>query len=230
MTSSTPATSAWRLLGRVTGISGLAAVVLLVLAVAVGTRQEPGFDAPAIDVLTYYRSGHTPATQFRSFALVLGLVTFVWFVVGLSILLRRAEGEVPWRSTIALVSGALLPALVLSGNEVATAFHADDLDPQIARYAFDEAQVAFANARVALGSFAVCCGLVIAATGFLPRWLGWLVIVIGVAFILGRIDRTSTLWLLPYALFWLWVITLSVLLLLRNFRCAPPTTPSARPR
>jgi len=69
MTSSTPATSAWRLLGRVIG---LAAVVLLMLAVAVGTRQEPGFDAPAIDVLTYYRSGHTAATQFRSFALVLG--------------------------------------------------------------------------------------------------------------------------------------------------------------
>jgi hypothetical protein len=226
MATSTPATSAWRLLGRVIGLTGLATVVLFVLAVAVGTRQEPGFDAPAIDVLTYYRSGHTPATQFRSFALVLGSVTFVWFVVGLSILLRRAEGEVPWRSTIALVSGALLPALVLSGNEVATAFHADDLDPQIARYAFDEAQVAFANARVALGSFAVCCGWVIAATGFLPRWLGWLVIVIGAAFILSRISWTSGLWLLPYALFWLWVITVSVLLLLRNFRGAPPATPS----
>jgi hypothetical protein len=33
----------------------------------------------------------------------------------------------------------------------------DDLDTQIARYAFDEGQVAFANARVALDSLAVCC-------------------------------------------------------------------------
>ena len=51
-------------------------------------------------------------------------------------------------------------ALVLSGNEVAVAFlGADDLDPRITRYAFDEAHVAFANGWVALGSFAVCSGL-----------------------------------------------------------------------
>jgi hypothetical protein len=67
-------------------------------------------------------------------------------------------------------------ALVLSGNEVAAAFRADDLDPQIARYAFDKGQVAFANAGMAIGSFAVCCGWVIASTGFLPRRLGWLAI------------------------------------------------------
>jgi hypothetical protein len=72
-----------------------------------------------------------------------------------------------------MASGVLFVAPVLSGNEVAAAFRADDLDAQIARYAFDEGQVAFANARVALGSFAVCCGWVIASTGFLPRcWDG----------------------------------------------------------
>jgi hypothetical protein len=54
------------------------------------------------------------------------------------------------------------------GNEAAVAFRAGDLDPQIARYAFDQGQAAFANGRVALGSFAVCCGWVIASTRFLP--------------------------------------------------------------
>jgi hypothetical protein len=78
------------------------------------------------------------------------LVTFVWFVVALTTLLRHAEGEAAWRSAIATGSGVLFVALVLSGNEVAVTFRADDLDPQIARYAFDESQAAFANARVAL--------------------------------------------------------------------------------
>ena len=55
-------------------------------------------------------------------------------------------------------SGVLFVAVVLSGSEVAAVFRADNLDPQIARYAFDESQAAFANARVALGSIAVCCG------------------------------------------------------------------------
>jgi hypothetical protein len=58
-----------------------AAVVLILVPIVVGTRQEPTFDAAAIEVLTYYRSPHTPATQFRSFVLTIGLVTFVWFVV-----------------------------------------------------------------------------------------------------------------------------------------------------
>jgi hypothetical protein len=146
------------------------------------------------------------------------LVTFVWFVGALTTLLRRAEGEAPWRSAIAMGSGVLFVALVLSGNEVAAAFRADDLDPQIARYAFDEGQAAFANARVALGSFAGCCGWVIASNRFLPRWVGWLAIASGVGLALSRIGWTSYIWLLPYVMFWLWVITVAVLLLRRKFR------------
>jgi len=209
---------AWRRLGRVTGVAGLAAVVLIFVPIVVGTPPEPDFNAPATEFLTYYRSPHTPGAQFRSFIFTAGLITFVWFVVALTTLLRRAEGEAPWRSTIAMVSGVLLVAPVLSGNEVAAAFRADDLDPQIARYAFDEAQAAFANARVALGSFAVCCGWVIASTRFVPRWLGWLAIASGVGLALSRISWTSPVWLLPYLMFWLWVIIVSMLLLRRNFR------------
>ena len=82
-------------------------------------------------------------------------------VVALTTLLRRAEGEAAWRPAIAMGSGVLFVALGLSGigNEAAVAFRAGDLDPQIARYASDQAQAAFANGRVALGSFAVCCGM-----------------------------------------------------------------------
>ena len=217
-TAPTSATVARQRLGRVTGITGLAAVVLLFGSVVVGTDTEPGFNASAIDVLTYYRSPNTPAETFRSFGLTVGSVTFVWFVGALTTMLRRAEGEAPWRSTIALVSGALFVALALNGNEVAAAFRADDLDPQIARYAFDEAHVGFANGWVALGSFAVCAGWVIASTGFLPRWLGWLAIVSGAGLALSRLSWTGGIWLLPYAMFWLWVVIVAILLLRRSLR------------
>jgi hypothetical protein len=215
----TSGAAAWQRLGRVTGVAGLAAIVLIFVAV-VGTRDEPSFTATATEFLGYYRSPDTVATPFRSFLFTVGLVTFVWFVVGLSILLRRAEGEAAWRSAIALGSGVLFVALGLSGigNEAAVAFRAGDLDPQIARYAFDEGQAAFANGRVALGSFAVCCGWVIASTRFLPRWVGWLAIASGAGLALSRISWTSYIWLLPYLMFWLWVIAVAVLLLRRNFR------------
>jgi hypothetical protein len=78
----------------------------------------------------------------------------------------------------------------------AVAFRAGDLDPQIARYAFDQGQAAFANGRVALGSFAVCCGWVIASTRFLPRWVGWLAISSGAGLALSRISWTSYIWML----------------------------------
>jgi len=215
----TSGAAAWQRLGRVTGITGLAAIVLIFAAV-VGTRDEPSITATATEFLTYYQSPDTDATPFRSFLFTVGLVTFVWFVVGLSILLRRAEGEAAWRWAIAMGSGVLFVALGLSGlaNEAAVAFRAGDLDPQLARYASDQGEAAFANGRVALGSFAVCCGWVIASTRFLPRWLGWLAIASGAGLALTRISWTGQIWLLPYLIFSLWVITVALLLLRRNFR------------
>jgi hypothetical protein len=209
MTNTAPIADAvsWQRLGRVTGMAGLAAVVLI-FVVLVSTREEPSFAATADEFLTHYRAPNTVASDFRSFA----------FVVALTTLLRQAEGEAPWRSNIAMASGVLFVALVLSGNEVAAALRADDLDPQIARYAFDEGQASFANARVALGSFAGCCGWVIVSTRFLPRWLGWLSIAIGVGLVTSRLSWTSSVWLLPYLMFWVWVITVAVLLLRRSFR------------
>ena len=168
--------------------------------------------------MTFYRSPNTVAAPFRSFIFTVGLVTFVWFDAALTTLLRRAEGEAPWRSAIAMGSGVLFVALVLGGNDLAVTLRADDLDPQIARYAFDEGQAGFANARVALGSFAVCCGWVIASTRFLPRWLGWLAIACGVGLALSRISWTSYIWLPFYLMFGLWVITVATLLLRRSFR------------
>jgi hypothetical protein len=200
----------------VAGIAGLAAVVL-VFGVLVGTRAEPPFTAPAAEFLTHYRSPNTVASPFRSFAFTIAMVTFVWFAVALSLLLGRAEGEPPWRSSIAMVSVVLAVAPVVTGNEVAAVFIADDLDPQIARYAFEEGQAAFANARVALGGFALCSGWVIASTQVLPRWLGWLAIASGGGLAFARIDWTNYIWLVPYLLFWLWVLTVAVLLLRRSF-------------
>jgi hypothetical protein len=221
MTNAAPSAdaAAWQRLGRVTGIAGLATIVLIFVAV-VGTRDEPSITVTATEFLTYYRSPDTDATPFRSFLFTVGLVTFVWFVVGLSILLRRAEGEAAWRWAIAMGSGLLFVALGLSGlgNEAAVALRARDLDPQIARYASDQGEAAFANGRVALGSFAICCGWVIASTRVLPRWLGWLAIASGAGLALTRISWTSQIWLLPYLMFWLWVITVALLLLRRNFR------------
>ena len=91
--------------------------------------------------------------------------------------------------------------------------YAADLDPAVAGYAFAVGSVGFANAWLALASFAVCAGWVVVATGIFGRWLGWWAIISGIGLALSRFFWTSEIWLLPYALFWLWMIIVCVRLL-----------------
>ena len=79
-TAPTSGAAAWRRLGRVTGVAGLATIVLIFGAL-IGTREEPPFAAAAAEFLTHYRSPDTVASPFRSFVFTVGLVTFVWFIV-----------------------------------------------------------------------------------------------------------------------------------------------------
>ena len=214
--------AAWRRLGLAAGTSGLAAVVLI-FAVLIGSRAEPAYGDDVDAFLTHYRASNTVASPLRSFFLTVGVLLLAWFVVTLCLLLRRVEGEAPWRSTVAMATGLVFVVLVLSGSEVAAVLTAEDLDPQVARYAFDESQAAFANGRVALGSFALCCGWVIVSTRFLPRWLGWLAVVSGVGLVLSRLVWTNPVWLLPYLMFWAWTVSVAVLLLRRNLRRPAPS-------
>jgi hypothetical protein len=45
-----------------------------------------------------------------------------------------------------------------------------------------------------------------------------LALVSGAGLVLSRISWTSQIWLLPYLMFWLWMLIVSVLLLRRSFR------------
>src|SRR4029450_8233587 len=82
----------------------LDAPLALTLALLAGTPPEPPFAAAAAEFLTHYRSPDTVAAPVRSFVFTVGLVAFVWFVVALTTLLRRAEGEAAWRSAVAMAS------------------------------------------------------------------------------------------------------------------------------
>lgn len=211
-----------RRLGTVTGVAGLVTIALVVGAL-IGTHEEPAFTAFASEFLTHYRAPNTVAAPLRSFVFTVGLVSFVWFAGALTTMLRRAEGEPSWRSTVALACGVLFVASVMFGNEIAVTFRANDTDAQIAMYAFEEGQAGFANARVALGSFTACCGWIMISTRFLPRWLGWAAVAIGAALVLARISWANPIWLLPYGMFWLWMLTVAVVLLRRSLRSIAPS-------
>ena len=69
----------------------------------------------------------------------------------------------------------------------------------------------------------------IASSGFVPRSLGWWAVVSGVGLVASRVVWTTEIWLLPYTLFWLWVLIVSVLLLRRRAGATPEADGEAAP-
>jgi hypothetical protein len=206
----------WATLARVTGWAGLVGIVLVfVPIIALASLGEPAFAATREEVAAFFRTtAESSWADAAEAVLLLGLVTLTLFIVGLCLQLRRAEGEPPWRSTVALVFGALFAAFIFTNtSQSAAGNRGTDIDPGLAHFAFDMRSIGFANAWVSLGSFAAFGGWVVLTTGVFRRWLGWLMVASGVGLALSRFVWTTDAWLLPYALFWIWVIAVCIRLL-----------------
>jgi hypothetical protein len=205
----------WVRLARITAVTGLSSFVLLfAMIIPLAAAGEPPFTASNDEARAYFANVSVGWAQTATAVSSVAAIGILWFVVGLTLVLRRAEGDPPWRSTIALVSGVLLTAYTaLDASLDAASFRGADLDPAVAGYAFAVGSVGFANAWLALASFAVCAGWVGVATGIFGRWLGWWAIISGLGLALSRFFWTSEIWLLPYLLFWLWMIIVCVRLL-----------------
>ena len=207
----------WTRMIRSTGVIGLGTIVLLFTSIiAISTVGEPPFVASAEQARAFFVNGSRGWVQAVTALTSLAAIGLIWFVVGLSLLLGRAEGSPPWRSAIALVSGVMLPAyLLLDVSWNAASFGAADLDLAVASYAFDFGNLGFANVWLAMGSFAVCCGWLVVSTRVVGRWLGWWAIASGLGLVVSRFFWTSALWYLPYFAFWVWMIIVCIQLFWR---------------
>ena len=222
-------TDPWVRLARITAVTGLIAVVLLFASIiALAARGEPPFTASNEEARAYFANVSVGWPQTAMALTSVAAIGILWFVVGLTLLLRRAEGDPPWRSTIALASGVLLTAYTaLDASLEAASFRGADLDPAVAGYAFDVGSIGFANAWLALASFAVCAGWVVVATGIFGRWLGWWAIISGIGLALSRFFWTAEIWSVPYVLCWLWMIIICIRLLRWSPATAYPVPPPA---
>ena len=200
-------------MSRVTGLIGLGSFVLLFAPIiALSTLGEPPFTATVDEAYAFVRNAAAAGwVEIGQAVLGLAALGLVWFVVGLALLLGRAEGPPPWRATVAGLSGLLLPAYLLGDvSWDAAAYGGAEIEPGLASYAFDVGNLGFANAWLAMGSFALAAGWVVLETRVLGRWLGWWAVVAGVGLVLCRFFWTSEAWFAPYFLFWIWVVIVSV--------------------
>jgi hypothetical protein len=137
----------WSTLARATGVTAIVAVVLLFgPIIALSSAGEPPFDATQDEAATFFRNADVAWADAAEAIAAVGMLAVLWFVVGLTTLLRRVEGEPAWRSTVALVSGTLVAAYgVLDASWDAAANRGTELDPGVALHAFDVGNLGFAN-------------------------------------------------------------------------------------
>jgi hypothetical protein len=146
-------------LARTTGIIGIAFLVLLFGPIIALSVDEPPLNATAAEAVNNFRNLEATWAQLTMAASTLGMIGSLWFFVAFGFLLRRAEGDPPWRSAIATLSGALLAALGLIGASwEAASLHGGRITPEVADYAYAVGNVGFANIWIAMASFAVCSG------------------------------------------------------------------------
>ena len=207
----------YRKLARATGVIGIVFMVLLFgPIIALSAAGEPPLDATASEAMKYFGNIEATWAQLALATSTLGWIGSLWFFVAFGYLLRRVEGDPPWRSTIATLSGALLTAYGLVDVSVgAASLHGGKVTPDVADFAFASASVGFANAWIAVASFALSSGWVILSTRALERWMGWWLIVAGVGLVAARFAWTIDLWIVPYLLFWVWALVLSIRLIRR---------------
>ena len=207
-------------LGRITGAAGLVTLVVVLGTSLANDYQSVATDSDANETVAFFRSLDDAFGAFSSFATAVGLIAMLWFTLGLSLLLRRFEGELPWRSVFLAGAGVVS---VVSGQIAswdAAVFRSDDIDPQVARYAFDLGNISFANGWVAAGAVGICTGLIVIGDRDLPQWLGWWALVAGIGSVLARAVWTEGYAYVPFTAFWIWVAVLSVALLLGRFAVA----------
>ena len=206
-----------RNLARITGAAGLVTLVVVLGTSLANDYQSAAIDSDADETVAFFQSLDDTFGAISSFATAVGLIAMLWFTLGLALLLRRYEDELPWRSTFLAGAGVVS---VVSGQIAswdAAAYRSDDIDPQVARYAYDLGNISFANGWVAAGAVGICTGLIVLRSRDLPRWLGWWALMAGVGSVLARAVWTQGYAFVPFTAFWIWVAVLSVTLVSGRF-------------
>ena len=213
------------MLARWQRIEPLAGVVFVVLAViALFTAGGEDFLADPSQLADYYLddSGRIIAGEIiGGFA----IFAFFWFVGAVRNRLRVSETPEGGLPALAFGGGIAAATLVLVANAatMAGAFRADEdgsIDPAAAAALNDLSSVIVGIAApVALAVFVASTGIVSIATGVLPRWLGWLSLLLALGLLIPVI---SWIFWLPFGV---WVLAVSVLLYFRPGEDALRTEP-----
>lgn len=184
--------------------------------IQVGGR-EPAFSAQADEILSFFETRDPLLFTIGGFLVSVSYIAMIWFLGAVWARFRRYEESPRWMSFVA-VGSALVGLAVNSattGWPMAVFRVEEGLEPQLARYLFDDGNFGFATLWVYLAGFLLAAGVIALRDGALPRWLGWYALLTSVALLIGRAfwDGSSGLAFIPYMLSSLWIVATSIYLM-----------------
>lgn len=191
---------------RLAPLSGIVFVVLVVMGFIVVGGSTPDQNDSASKIVSYWADHHDK--EFAAAAIVvLGTLFLAIFVATLR---DRAHvtGKNPIWQNLILIGGAASVA----GFLVAVGFHTALADGGDHHYSADAMVALNVLDNDSFWAFAIPLGIMMIgaagatlSTGFLPRWLGWVALVIGIA-------TFTPVGFIGFALTGIWIIIASILL------------------
>lgn len=200
-----------------TPLTGVAFIVVLIVGFLVA-GEPPDANSPPREIIDHYVD-NKDSVMAGTFLSIVAAALLIFFGGVLRSALRAAEGPggvlsaVAFAGTIVMATGAAIDATI----SLALADRADDIAP----VGVQALQALWDNdwPPIALGAALLlfAAGLSIARHGALPRWLGWVGVVLG---IIGL----TPVGFFAFPLGGLWLLIVSVMLTLRMRAEAPAAT------
>jgi hypothetical protein len=188
---------------------GILAIVVIIIAFAVG-GESPDADDSLTKVVSFYRDNDSD--QIAAAALLgWGTALFLLFGAGLWRIVREAETERHGASSLMLGGSVLWAggATIFAGITFTLGDVADDIGPAAIQALNALNSDMFFTVAVGTFAFSVGAGLSVLNTGILPKWLGWVAIVIGIIAI-------TPAGFFGFLALGVWVLVASVVLLMRG--------------
>jgi hypothetical protein len=195
--------------GWLVPLAGALAVILIVIAFAVG-GETPDTNDSLRKIVSFYRDNDSDQV-WAAALLTWGTAFFLLFASGLWRFLRNLETERRGASTLVIVGSTLFAvgATIFAGIAFTLGDAADDLGPGALQTLNALNSDMFFPVALGMSIFLFGAGASILQTRALPKWLGWVSVVLGVL----AITPVGFFVLLALGL---WVLVVSVLLYMRE--------------
>lgn len=165
-------------LRRLAPLTGIPFAILLVVTFV--TPSSPDTHDTGAQVISHYNDHHS-AHLIGDICGAVAVVFFLFFISALRSFFKDKEGA-DGLSMAAFAGGILIAVggAVFTSLDVALIDARHDITPQAAQALNVLSNDFFFPFEIGLIVFALSTGLAIIASGALPKWLGWIMVVIGV--------------------------------------------------